>query len=176
MATNTNINLNPMAIRNSALLDLGLPGLDDLNIPELQALTSMNNGTQNSGIGSAFNYGTNQQSSALLGNPQVQGIGLGQGNQNTLDLSKLMESQQRWQGIGMGIQGLSALGNLYLGAQSLDIARSNARLQRQAYETNLEASRADYNRQLGERRERALRRNGTYSESALNAYMEQHGL
>lgn len=82
----------------------------------------------------------------------------------------------RWQGIGVGLQGIAGVGNLYLGMRGLKEAKRQNAFERDAFERNFAASKQQYNTQLEARKRRALNRAGDYSDSALNEYMKKHGL
>lgn len=50
-----------------------------------------------------------------------------------------------------GIQGLSQLGNIYLGIRQLGLAKDSFNLNKRAFETNLANSRSAYNTQIRDR-------------------------
>lgn len=50
-----------------------------------------------------------------------------------------------------GIQGLSQLGNIYLGIKQLGLAKDSFNLQKRAFETNLANSTSSYNTQMRDR-------------------------
>lgn len=50
-----------------------------------------------------------------------------------------------------GIQGLSQLGNIYLGIKQLGLAKDSFNLQKRAFETNLANSTSSYNTQIRDR-------------------------
>lgn len=83
---------------------------------------------------------------------------------------------QKWQSIGIGLQGVAGIGNLYLGNQALRETKRQNAFERDAFERNYAASKQQYNTQLEARKRRALNRGGDYSDSALNEYMKQHKL